>query len=111
MVEVIQPRTREIVVSNPLGKQPLESPLDVQQAVFKSPPDPSFWGRPLVLVLDVVVVADERLELLAARQFLDLAPHRSQRAACSASAVVAMGFPTLARSPIAMCRRAAVTTT
>jgi len=67
VMKEIPPRLAGALVGNVLGEQMLEAPAILIQAQLEVTPNRPLRVRALVLALDVVVVPDQRFELLPAR--------------------------------------------
>lgn len=72
VVQVFPPRPAQLLVVDPFVQQAVETRAGVEQPVLDPPPHTALELGALVLVLEVVVVVDQRLELLAQRQRLEL---------------------------------------
>jgi hypothetical protein len=69
---VLPPRVPEVLLGHPFLEHAVEPPTHVEEPILDSPPHRTLERRPLVLVLELVVVADESLELLPPRKRLQL---------------------------------------
>jgi hypothetical protein len=87
VVQVLLPLLAELLLRDPLGEHLVEAPADVQQPLLEAPSRPTLGGGALVLVLQVVVVMCERLELLAARQPLQVLERVAGRQSADSRAV------------------------
>jgi hypothetical protein len=68
---VLPPRTPQLLLRHPFVEHAVEPAADLQQPVLDPPPRRRIEGSADVLVLEMPVVANERLELLAPGEYSD----------------------------------------
>ncbi len=71
-MKVIAPLLRELVVVDPLGKHAIEPLADLELPMFDPSPCRTPRRGALVLVPEMVVVANERLQQLTDRKLVDV---------------------------------------
>ena len=69
VAEVLQPCGPQLLFGHPFFEHAIESPAYVEEPLLDAPPRRALGGGALVLVLEMVVVPDERLELFPRREF------------------------------------------